>query len=1089
MSPDTLSTDAADPVDGAISQCGALHGDRIVFSAEGNLWKVAVTGGIARRLTSSTATHTFPRFSPCGRWIAFTSADEGPAAVCVMPAEGGPARRLTFHSTPDAVVGWTPDGSEIVFRTLAIEGYRAHTLAAVPLEGGPVRPLPFGRASTVAFGADGDLVAVNRHGADPAWWKRYQGGRAGRIWIGRLSTGEFRRVPGGPRTDAVPMWIDGRLWFLSDEDGTGDLWCADADGSNRRRVTSHPEYFARWPQAHGTRIVYSAGGRLFLLETADAEPEPREVEVIVRGHSLAGRRKFVDVPRSVQSFALSHDGGEIALTLRGRVVRLPNWHGPARVSAAVDGVRFREARFLGAGRRLVAVAQLDGQDRLVVIPEEGLGASLDGATVLGGVGRRIRTIDPSPDGRRIAIVDQGRGLHVATLAEDGTSAEIALVDDAGGKWVRDVAWSPCSTWLAYSRASDWWSTRLHLWSAADGVTRRISGDEFVDHSPAWDPAGRFLAFLSARHLDPYGSQVEHDFAFIAPTRAYVLMLRAGEEPPFADHVPPPEKPLERVTEPIVIDVEGLGERIAPLGFPAGRYHALGCAPHAVAALQAPVKGWMDERSPKASGPDAAPFQVVTYDLAERKVDTALGASSGWTEAAGGGKWLHRIGTRFRVLGAASKAEEKPGGNGPDKDKPSPRTGWIDLGRISLGVDPRAEYRQIVEEAWALQRDHFYDPDLVQVDWDACLERYLRIVDRVRTREELIDLLWELQGELGTSHAYAMGGDLPSARRYTPGQLGCDFTRDAAGVYHVGRIYRGDVWAEDQHSPLAAPGKGVVEGAALLAVDGNAVGGATHPAELLVERAGKAVVRTVAGDAAGGNRREVVVTPVRDEQYLRYRAWVDANRRRVEEATDGRGGYVHIPNMGLEGAVEFHRGFLWQVTRKRGFVIDNRYNGGGNISGILLAKLLRKIVGWTASRWSHEPRTYPYHAPLGPIAVLTNENAGSDGDIFSQAVKATGLGPLIGMRTWGGVVGIDNAKDLVDGGSTTQPEYAFWFEGVRWGVENHGVEPDIEVDQTPSDDFHGRDPQLDRAISEVLTRLEDAPPVPPDLGPRPNLRHR
>ncbi len=1076
----------------AYVQHPTLHGDRIVFSAEGNLWEVSTTGGVARRLTSSTACHTFPRFSPCGRWLAFTSGDEGPPAVWVMPSDGGPARRLTFGTMADQVVGWTPDGRDIVFRTLGVEGYRAQTLATVPAEGGPVSGLPLGRAAIIAYhGDDPDLVAVNRHGCDPAWWKRYKGGRAGRLWIGRMSTGEFTPVPGGPRTDACPMWIGDQLWFLSDQDGMGDLWCADRDGNERRRVTSHAEFFARWPQAHGTTIVYSAGGRLFLLDTTAAAPEPREVEVIVRGHSLAGRQKFVNVPRNVQSYALSHDGSEVGLTIRGRVVRLPNWHGPARTVAAAPGVRFREAQFLGDDGRMVAVAQIAGVDRLVLLPAEGIGGNADAATVLGTVERRIRTITPSPDGKRVAIVDQGRGLHIATIADDGRSAEIALVDDEGNKWVRDLAWSPCSTWLAYARSSDWWSSRLYLWGASDPtVVHRVSGAEFVDHSPAWDPAGRFLAFLSARHLDPYGSHLEHDFAFVAPVRAYAAMLRNGEEPPFAADVAPPETPPERVTEPIEIDIEGLGERVAALGFPAGRYVALGCSAKAVAALQAPIRGWMEERSPAAAGPDAAPYTVVTYDLAERKVDTALPTSSGWTEASGGGKWLHRIGTRFRVLDAAAKPEERPGPPSTDKDKPGPRTGWIDLGRVALGVDPRAEYRQIIEEAWALQRDHFYDPELVQVDWDACLARYLGLVERVRTREELIDLLWELQGELGTSHAYAMGGDLSGARRYSPGQLGCDFTRDEeTGAYRIARIYRGDVWADDQHSPLAAPGKGVVEGNVILAVDDNPVGGATHPAEFLVERAGKAVSLTVADDPQGTNRRDVVVTPIRDEQYLRYRAWVDGNRDIVEQATDGAVGYVHIPNMSLEGAVEFHRNFLWQVRSKRAFVIDNRFNGGGNISSILLAKLLRQIVGWTSSRWGHEARTYPYHAPLGPVVVLTNENAGSDGDIFSQAVKSTGLGPLIGMRTWGGVVGIDNAKDLVDGGSTTQPEYAFWFEGVRWGVENHGVEPDIVVDRTPSDAFHGRDPQLDRAIAEVAERLAAMPPVPPDLGPRPDLGQR
>jgi tricorn protease len=1069
----------------AYIQHPTIFEDRIVFSAEGNLWEVGVEGGTARRLTSSSATHTFPRFSPDGRWIAFSSADEGPSAIWVMPSNGGEARRLTFHAWPDQVVGWTPDGQDIVFRTMAVEGIRAQTLATVPAMGGAVADLGYGRASTIAYHADGERVAVHRHSHDPAWWKRYSGGRAGRIWLGSTSTGEFERMPGGPRTDACPMWIGDQLWFLSDEDGMGDIWVADADGANRRRVTSNEAFFARWPQAHGSRIVYSAGGRLFVLDTADDTPAPREVEVDVRGHSLASRRKFVPVPKSIGAFGLSHDGSTTLLTVRGRVVALPNWHGAARTVAAAPGVRFREGAFLGADGRVVAVAQIDGEDKLVLVPAEGNGNDLANATVLGGVGRRIRSIAPSPDGKRVAILDQGRGLHVATLSEDGASAEIELVDDEGNRWVSDCSWSPCSTWLAWSRSMDWWSTRVFIWSPDAGV-HRVSRDEFVDFSPAWDPAGRFLAILSSRHLDPYSNMLEHDFAFVAPTRAYAVMLRKGEQVPFASDVAPPEKPPEAVTDPIQIDLDGLSERIAPFPFEAGRYFKIGCSLEGVAVLQAPIKGWLTERDPAAESPDRAPFTVMGFDLAERKVDTVLKTASWWEASADGKRWLYKIGTKLRCLPAAKKLEVPP--HAPDQDRVSRKTGWMDLGRVTLAATPRAEFRQIVEEAWALQRDHFYDASLVNVDWEACLQRYLPLVDRIRTREELMDLLWELQGELGTSHAYAMGGDMPFARRYAPGQLGCDYEQDEGGAYRITRIFAGDPWAEKQHSPLAAPGKDVGEGDFLLAVDGHAVGGDVHPNELLLEKAGRTVMLTVADDAAGNGSREVSVTPIGDDKYLRYRAWVDANRAKVAEATDGRIGYLHIPDMGLPGAVEFHRNFLWQVQEKKGFVIDNRFNGGGNISGILIAKLLRQIVGYTASRWSHTPRTYPYHAPMGPIVVLTNENAGSDGDIFSQAVKATGLGPLIGMRTWGGVVGIDRAKDLVDGGFTTQPEYAFWFHGVRWSVENHGVDPDIEVDRTPGDALHDRDPQLDRAIAEVMSALEKGDPIPPDLGPTPDLRY-
>ncbi len=1079
----------------AYVQHPSIRGERVVFSAEGDLWEVPLSGGVARRLTSSSGTHSFPRISPDGRWIAFSSADEGPAAIWVMPAEGGPARRLTFGPTPDFVTGWSPDSARIVFRTSWRQGFRAQSLASVPASGGAVRSEPFGRASAAAYHPDGDRIVVNRHTTDPAWWKRYAGGRAGRLWIGSLSTGEFTKVPGGPRTDANPMWIGDEIWFLSDDDGMGDIWRCDADGSNRRRVTAHADFYGRWPQADGTRIVYSCGGRLMLLDTAlfntglantgADEPTPVEIPVRALGHSIAKRRKFTDVPRGVKTYALNADGSEALFTVRGHVVRLPNWHGAARIVAGATGVRFRGAQWLGDTGRIAAIAHVEGEDRIAILPEDGIGRDLARATVLPGVGRRIRSLVPSPDGKRLAVLDGGRSIHVISFDDDGAETDRTVVDDQSRLWVRSASWSPCSTWLAFTRSLTWWMSRILLWDSRDGATHPVSGAEFSDHSPAWDPAGRFLAFLSSRHLNPYHSEIEHDFVFTAATRPYVAMLRPGEVPPFAAYADVPKEPPERATEPLEIDVAGLAARVVPLPFEPGRYEAVGCSRSGVAVLSAPVVGAMETSRPDWDGPDKARYTVLSYGYRDRKVDTAFKAASGWAESADGSTWLVRVGLKYRVVKAAGKPDDPPPFVPGDHSRPAPATGWIDLGRIALPVEPKAEFRQIVHEAWALQRDHFYDPDLVKIDWEACLERYLPLLERIRTREELTDLLWELQGELGTSHAYAMGGDVARAERYSTGQLGCDFEQDATtGAYRVARVYAGDVWDESRRSPLVVPGSEVPEGSWLLAVDGRSVGGETHPGECLLQTAGKPVTLTVADDAAGANARDVVVVPAAEDWYLRYRAWVDGNREQVA-AADSRVGYTHIPNMSLEGAVEFHRNFLWQVPSKKAWVIDARYNGGGNISGILLAKLARKIVGWTHSRYG-TPRTYPNDAPRGPIVVLTNENAGSDGDIFSQAVKSVGLGPLIGMRTWGGVVGIDMSKDLVDGGLTSQPEYAFWFPETGWSVENHGVEPDIVVDRTPGDAFHDRDPQLERAISEVLERLSAMPEVPPDPGPRPDL---
>ncbi len=404
------------------------------------------------------------------------------------------------------MAGWTADSGRIIFRTLAVEGFRGFSLASVAVEGGAVRDERYGRSNDLAFHADGVTVALGRHGNDPGWWKRYAGGRAGRIWIGNRETGEFERLPGGPRTDCRPMWVGDQLWFLSDEDGLGDLWCADKDGSNRRRVTNQTEYYIRWPQTDGQRIVYTAGARLFVVDATAADPTPREVPVRVLGHSLGNRRKFVDVAKNITSFALSGDGSECLFTVRGRIVRMPNWRGPTRVLAGGEGVRFRQAKWLGETDRIAAVRQSAEADEVVVFSEDGLDES---RTELGGVDRRIRTIHPSPDGKWVAALDQGRGVHLL----DAATGEKRLVHDEAWGWVRSAAWSPCSTWLAFSAPRSWWRTEVVVVNAATGEAQVVSGRGFNSYAPAWDPAGRFLAAFLPVFLSPFAPDSAGDGLF------------------------------------------------------------------------------------------------------------------------------------------------------------------------------------------------------------------------------------------------------------------------------------------------------------------------------------------------------------------------------------------------------------------------------------------------------------------------------------------------------------------------------------------------------------------------------------------------
>jgi tricorn protease len=488
----------------------------------------------------------------------------------------------------------------------------------------------------------------------------------------------------------------------------------------------------------------------------------------------------------------------------------------------------------------------------------------------------------------------------------------------------------------------------------------------------------------------------------------------------------------------------------------------------------PIEGainnqWFTFSEPPAKG------KIEVYDLAERSCEPLIEGITSFEISQDATRLIYRAGSRLRAL----KAGEKPKEDGP----PGRKSGWIDLRRIRVSIVPHAEWEQMYREAWRLQRDQFWTEDMSGVDWQTVYRRYLPLLSRVATRAEFSDLLWEMQGELGTSHAYEIGGDYRPEPRYDQGFLGADLHYDPeTDSYRIGRIIQGDVWDEAAGSPLARPGVNIRPGDRLVALGGQRVGREIPPQALLVHQANTEVLLTIA--PAAGEPRTLTVKTLRDERPARYRDWVESNRHRVHEATDGRVGYIHIPDMGARGYAEFHRGYLAEVVRD-GLIVDVRFNGGGHVSQLLLEKLARRRVGYVVTRWG-EPASYPSYALLGPMVALTNEAAGSDGDIFSHVFKLLGLGPLIGKRTWGGVVGISLRGRLADGAMATQPEFSFWFKDVGWRVENYGTDPDIEVDITPQDHVAGRDTQLERGLDEILRRLAEQPPERPDFSQRPRL---
>jgi tricorn protease len=1116
-----------------------IHGDQVAFVAEDDLWSVDASGGIARRLTANLGEVMHPRFSPDGEWLAFVGHEEGQPEVYRVSALGGPARRLTYLGGDCSVVGWHE--GRIVFASNAGQPFdRLYWLYAVDTRGGEPSLLPYGPARDASWGPRG--VVIGRNTGDPARWKRYRGGTAGEIWIDEEGGGAFHKLIDLAGDLANPMWVGDRVYFLSDHEGVGNVYSCLPDGSDLRRHTDHRDFYARNAASDGRRIVYHAGADVYLFDPQAGESHM--VEIAYHSPQIQRSRKFVSPSRYWEDYALSGDGAALALIHRGKAYAMGNWEGPVVQQGARNGVRYRLARWLGDGKRVVLVSDEGGEDRLEVhcvdgsIPTRAY-PDLD----LG----RPRGIAVSPKGGAIVLSNHRHELiHV-----DLETGAATTIDRSRHGPIHGYDWSPDGTWVAYAFPANRLTSVIVVYDTQSGQCHPVTEPSFTDVNPTFDPTGRYLYFKSYRIWNPVRDQMQFDFGFPRAMRLYAIALRAdvpspfvpvphgfeatqgpgpqqrrappaggepvqgedppagkesptGEEPPTgegspageelpaegsaleegqtqagpASEEPPQDEGAPEGEERMAIDLEGIEDRVVPFPVSEGIYGQLMAIVDKVFYTTYRISGsrrphWFDREPP-------ANACLKVYDLNKLEEAVFYNGITGFDLSADGTAIACRIGSRLRVL----PAKRDPSQSLPGDDRPGRKSGWVDLSRVHVSVDPVSEWRQMLREAWRLQRDHFWVEDMSGVDWDRVLQRYEPLVERVASRGEFSDLMWEMQGELGTSHAYEMGGDYRPGPYYRLGYLGADLAYDPEhDAYRFVRILRGDVWDGHDPPPLRRPGVNVEEGMLLLAIGGERVGRDRPPGELLVDLAGEEVLLTVAqGD--GSAERMVAVQAARSEQPLRYRDWVEANRRAVHERTGGRVGYVHVPDMGPDGYAEFHRYFSIELDHE-GLIVDVRFNGGGNVSTLLLGKLARKRIGYKVSRWMGA-RPYLNEAARGPMVALCNEHAASDGDNFSHGFKLLKLGKLIGRRTWGGVIGYWPRNWLVDGTLTTQPEFSSWFEDVGWGVENYGTDPDIEVDITPQDYARGVDTQLDRAIAEVLLEIERNPPLEPDLGGRPSL---
>ncbi len=1092
-----------------------ISGDRVVFTYGGDLWTAPAAGGGAVRLTSHPGMEVFGKFSPDGKWIAFTGQYDGDEQVYVVPSGGGVPRQLTFYPakgplTPrwgwdNQVYGWSADGKRIIFKSQRDSwALPLARLYSVSVEGGPAEALPMPEAGSGDYSPDSSKIVYSPQSRDFRPEKRYGGGQANALYIFDLKTYDAKRITEGPRATRDPIWLGNTIYFNSDRDGHFNLYTYNVATGKTSQVTSNKTWDVRWPSSdNDNRIVYELNGELQVLDVQSQKSNP--ISINVPNEGLASRPSRVSAANNIESVNLSPKGERALFSARGDIFSAPIEKGPTRNLTHSSGAHDKWPAWSPDGSRIAFISDMSGEEELYTIQQDGLKPAEQ--ITRGGSAMRYQP-EWSPDGKRIAFSDKDGKVYVVTLA-DRKLVEIA---DAPHGQIRDYTWSPRGNFLAFSYDEN--PNRfsaVFVWSAADGKLHKVTDDMFNSYSPTWDSQGNYLYYLSDREFQPQISQIEFNYATNRTAYIYALALRKDVKHPF-----PPESDEVTVTKP--------DDAAKPKGLPAGE-EPKPPAKDINKELKEPAKEATPEAdkpapaaSPAAPGeskPDAKPPATMTIDfegIVSRVARVPVGADNYGGLSAKTGHLIYATGSAFyygrqgdrptmlKIFSFKDRKEstiaedirgyslsddgskllvaQGPGYNiydatpQGDKSKKPVSTAGLFVDRI-----PAEEWNQIFNEVWRRYRDWFYVPNMHGYDWVALREQYKPLLQYVQHRSDLNYVISEMVSELTIQHAYVEGGDFTIPPRPRSGLPGARFELDKqAGRYRIAKIFTGENEEDIYRSPLTEIGVNVNVGDYVLAVDGEEVKATDDIYRLLRNKADNPVSLTVNKTPSLAGARIVSYRPITDESKLIYLDWVDRNRRKVEQATGGRVGYIHVPDMGNDGIREFIKWYYPQLG-KEGLVVDVRANGGGNVSRMLIERLRRKVLGLNYGRTDDEANTYPDAVFLGPMVALLDQNSASDGDIFPYMFRKAGLGPLIGKRSWGGVVGIGSRGPLIDGGQIFVPGSGLTDENGNWVIEGYGVDPDIEVDNDPKSEIEGRDPQLERGIAEVMARLKTPVKLP------------
>ena len=1047
----------------------ATNGTDVVFSYAGDLYTAPLTGGQARRLTSHVGYEIFPRFSPDGRTIAFTAEYDGNREVYLIPATGGEPRRLTYTSTNDRddvgdrmgpnniVMTWTPDGQHVVYRNRIGDGFQGR-LWTVPVDGGMPQALPLPEGGFCSYAPDGKQMAYNRVFREFRNWKYYRGGMADDVWLYNPEAGTVENLTDNVAQDICPMWVGDDIYFISDRDRTMNLFVYHTRTKQTEKVTDYADYDIKFPSTDGRQIVYEHGGYLYRFDPQTRRAE--QIHITLHAENVYARTEQKHVADCLTAAALSADGRRLAVTARGEVFDVPVAKGVTRNITRTPGAHERAADWSPDGRYIAYISDRTGETELYLQPAEG-GDPLQLTT---GSDTYIRNFSWSPDSKTLLYTDRKNRLVAVDVA---SKAKTVVMQNPEQEFF-DVQFSPDSRWITYTKPAANNFSVVYVYNLAEKKEYPVTEKWYNSSSPAFSTDGRYLVFESDRDFNPIYGRLEWNHVYTRMGGIYLAMLAADTPSPFlpadeavnsgqdsedkpASSAPAKDKKKDNKAEEnvLTIDPEGIQGRIVKLPLSVGNYWDLYSDGQTV---------WYFGNG----GTHAFDLKGQTDELvAEGAVMVPVDGSKKVLFMKGNKLYTGELSTRKVTL-----------------DKP------VDLSDMVAPIDYEQEWAQIFDEAWRAYRDGFYVENMHGVDWKAIKEKYAVLLPYVKTRLDLNYIIGEMIAELACGHAYVNPGEYPKPERIQMGLLGAELSRDAkTGFYRIDKILAGAPYSEKLRSPLTEPGMDIREGDYITAIDGVSTATVPNIYQLLIGKAGVLTELTVNSKASAGGTRKVVVEPTDNEYPLYHYNWVQRNLRRVEEATDGRVGYIYIPDMGPEGLNEFARYFYPQLD-KEALIIDDRANGGGNVSPMIIERLLRKPYRMTMSRTSTKTGTIPDATQYGPKVLLINKYSASDGDLFPWSFKANKLGTVVGTRTWGGIVGISGSLPYMDGTDIRVPFFTNYDAKTgQWIVENHGVDPDILIDNDPIREQAGVDQQLEKAIEVALEQLKDRKPLPGVPAPR------